>query len=211
MGPHNMLWALPIRYPSYPGGCQMPTLKLTQAAVNNRKPPMRGRKEVWDSPLPGFGLRNSATGRKTWQAFYRVGGKPVREKLGTLAQIPNVAGARELARQSMTKARSGANPVEDRRRRRKKSGVRRRLKRLAETTLWPRRSIAISPSARATRAGAQCVPNTSPRPLGPSREMSNSRLSENGRSTRSPAMTSNSSSGASPRVRRRRQTTPWRT
>ena len=45
-------------------------------------------------------------------ASYRVNGKPVREKLGTLAQIPNVADARELARQSMTKARSGANPVE---------------------------------------------------------------------------------------------------
>jgi integrase len=39
----------------------------------------------------------------------------VREKLGTLAQIPNVADARELARQSMTKARAGKNPVEDRR------------------------------------------------------------------------------------------------
>jgi integrase len=40
----------------------------------------------------------------------------VREKLGTLVQIPNVADARELARQSMTKARTGENPVEDRRR-----------------------------------------------------------------------------------------------
>jgi integrase len=93
----------------------MPILKLTQAAVNNRKPPVSGREDVWDSQLPGFGLRNSASGLKTWQAFYRVDGKPVREKLGTLAQIPNVADARELARQSMTKARSGANPVEDRR------------------------------------------------------------------------------------------------
>jgi integrase len=44
----------------------------------------------------------------------------VREKLGTLAQIPNVADARELARQSMTKARTGANPVEDRRRKEEK-------------------------------------------------------------------------------------------
>jgi integrase len=94
----------------------MPTLKLTQAAVTNLKPPARGRIEVWDSQLPGFGLRISDTGRKTWQAFYRVDGKMVREKLGTLAQIQNVADARELARQSMTKARTGAHPVEDRRR-----------------------------------------------------------------------------------------------
>src|SRR5437868_13292048 len=101
----------------YPRDRQMPTLNLTQAAVNNLKPPARGRIEVWDSQLPGFGLRISDTGRKTWQAFYRVDGKVVREKLGTLAQIQNVADAREMARQSMTKARTGANPVEDRRKR----------------------------------------------------------------------------------------------
>jgi integrase len=94
----------------------MPNLRLTQAAANNLKPPGSGRLEVWDSQLPGFGLRISASGLKTWQAFYRVDGKMVREKLGTLAQIPNVGTARELARQSMTKARSGVHPVEDRRR-----------------------------------------------------------------------------------------------
>ena len=95
----------------------MPNLKLTQAAVERLKPPPSGRIEAWDSQLPGFGLRIAASGLKTWQAFYRVNGKTVREKLGTLAQIPNVADARELARQSMAKAQAGAHPVEDRRRR----------------------------------------------------------------------------------------------
>jgi integrase len=94
----------------------MPNLRLTQAAVERLKPPASGRIEAWDSQLPGFGLRISASGLKTWQAFYRVGGKMVREKLGTLAQIPNVGAARELARQSMTKARAGSHPVEERRR-----------------------------------------------------------------------------------------------
>jgi integrase len=94
----------------------MPNLKLTQAAVERLKPPPSGRIEVWDSQLPGFGLRISASGLKTWQAFYRTNGKPIREKLGTVAQIPNVADARELARQSMAKARTGAHPVEYRRR-----------------------------------------------------------------------------------------------
>jgi len=95
----------------------MPSLKLTQAAVERLKPAPSGRIEVWDAQLPGFGLRIAPGGLKTWQAFYRVNGKMVREKLGTLAQIPNVADARALARQSMTKARAGAHPVEDRRRR----------------------------------------------------------------------------------------------
>jgi integrase len=94
----------------------MPNLKLTQAAVERLKPPSSGRIEAWDSQLPGFGLRISASGSRTWQAFYRVKGKMVREKLGTLAQIPNVGTARQLARQSMTKARAGSHPVEDRRR-----------------------------------------------------------------------------------------------
>jgi integrase len=95
---------------------QMPNLKFTQAAVERLKPPASGRIEAWDSQLPGFGLRIAASGLKTWQACYRVEGRMVREKLGTLAQIPSVAEARDLARQSMTKARTGAHPVEERRR-----------------------------------------------------------------------------------------------
>jgi hypothetical protein len=99
----------------------MPTLKLTQAAVERLKPPASGRIEYWDSHLPGFGLRISAPrpgskeGRRTWQAFYRVNGKMVRETLGSLAVIPDVAKARHLARESMARARSGVHPVEERR------------------------------------------------------------------------------------------------
>jgi integrase len=100
----------------------MSRIKLTQAAVERLKPPTSGRVEYWDSQLPGFGLRvaaprpRSKDGRKTWQAFYRVNGKMVRETLGTLAVIPDVAKARQLARESMAQARTGAHPVEERRR-----------------------------------------------------------------------------------------------
>jgi integrase len=93
----------------------MPNLKLTQAAVERLKPPATGRIEVWDSQLPGFGLRISASGHKTWQVLYRVKGQAIREKIATTAQIPNVGKARELARESMLRARSGAHPVEERR------------------------------------------------------------------------------------------------
>jgi hypothetical protein len=48
----------------------MPTKKLTQAAVEKLKPPEQGREEHWDSQLPGFGLRVSGSGRKTWIALY---------------------------------------------------------------------------------------------------------------------------------------------
>jgi integrase len=99
----------------------MPKLKLTQAAVERLKPPPSGRIEYWDATLPGFGVRLSAPrpgsidGRRTWQVMYRVNGKLSRETLGTVASIPNVGDARELARHSMTKARAGTNPVEEKR------------------------------------------------------------------------------------------------
>src|SRR5262249_39679082 len=104
----------------------MPNLKFTQAAVNRLRPPASGRVEHWDTQLPGFGMRLYAprpgkgeeTARRTWQTLYRVKvngkSKLVRETLGTLAQIPNVADARQRARESMTKARSGEHPVKDR-------------------------------------------------------------------------------------------------
>ena len=47
----------------------MPTLKLTQAAVERLKPPASGRIEVWDSQLPGFGLRISETGSEDVAGF----------------------------------------------------------------------------------------------------------------------------------------------
>jgi integrase len=93
----------------------LPTIKLTQPAVEKLKPPVSGRIEYWDSQLPGFGLRISESGRKTWVAMYRVGGKLIRETIGTVAIIDNVADARDRARQSMQKAQAGISPIAERR------------------------------------------------------------------------------------------------
>jgi integrase len=93
----------------------MPTIRLTQRAVETLKPSAAGRIEYWDSHLPGFGLRVAHSGRKTWVAMYRVDGKLIRETFGTLALIPNVAEARDRARESLQKARVGKNPVAERR------------------------------------------------------------------------------------------------
>lgn len=96
-------------------------IKFSQAAADNLKPPPTGRMIVWDTVLPGFGLRvaaprpGSREGRKTWIAMYRVDGKAVMETIGTLAQIPKVDKARDLARASIMKAKGGAHPVGERR------------------------------------------------------------------------------------------------
>jgi len=90
-------------------------VKLTQVAVDRLRPPESGRIEYFDTQLPAFGLRISATGRKSWIVMYRVGGKLVRETLGTVTRIPKVDKARELARESMRQAEAGVHPVEARR------------------------------------------------------------------------------------------------
>ena len=93
----------------------MPTIALTQRAVDVLKAPASGRLEYFDRVLPGFGLRIAASGRKTWFVMYRVGGKKVRETLGTLPLIPKVEKARDLARDSLQQAQAGLHPVEQRR------------------------------------------------------------------------------------------------
>jgi integrase len=107
----------------------MPTIKLTQLSVHRLKPPAEGRIEYWDSQLPGFGLRISAPNRKgearkSWQVIYRIGGKQIRETLGTSAQFPNVAAARQRARQSLQQVSSGIHPVEAKRRQQRETAAR---------------------------------------------------------------------------------------
>src|SRR6516165_9383987 len=94
----------------------MPRIKLTQLACERLKSPTDVQNiTYWDLQLPGFGLRVSARGRKTWIAMYRVNRKEIIETLGTMAVMPNVAQARDAARASMVKARAGINPVAERR------------------------------------------------------------------------------------------------
>src|SRR6266702_4187303 len=83
----------------------MPSIRLTQIAVEKLSAPAAGRAYYWDRHLPGFGLRIAANGAKSWIASYRlVDGRKVMETIGTLARLPDVADARQAARDSMTKA-----------------------------------------------------------------------------------------------------------
>jgi integrase len=90
----------------------MPQRSLTQLAVERLNPPKQGRVEYWDTRLPGFGLRISASGQKTWVAMYRVKGarQQIRETLGNLHEIPNVGDARARALVSLEQARAGIDP-----------------------------------------------------------------------------------------------------
>jgi integrase len=89
-------------------------VKLTQLICERTRPPEQGATTIWDANLPGFGLRISAKGRRSWVAMYRVDGVLVMETIGTMSLIPSLADARTRARESMEKARRGIHPVHER-------------------------------------------------------------------------------------------------
>src|SRR5262249_5806841 len=90
-------------------------ISLTQLAAER----LRAPGIHWDKNLPGFGLRVSPKGRKTFFVQYRFRQadgslKERQETLGTLDYL-SVAEARNRARASKAKAASGIDPVNEKR------------------------------------------------------------------------------------------------
>ena len=70
---------------------------LTAKLIENLQSRNDRRYEVRDLLLPGFGVRVSVNGKKTWFAVGRVGGRQVRHTIGTYPTI-TLGEAREAAR-----------------------------------------------------------------------------------------------------------------
>jgi hypothetical protein len=90
----------------------MPTMKLTQLAVDRIGSPTTGRIEYFDTVLPAFALRVAASGHKSWVVFYRIHGRLRRYTIGPLAQHPKVDEARARARDILHEAERGIDPAE---------------------------------------------------------------------------------------------------
>src|SRR5215471_16133948 len=93
----------------------MPHISLTQLGAER----LRAADIYWDKNLPGFGLRVSPKGRKTFFVQYRFRPadgslKERQETLGTLDYL-SAAEARNRARASKAKAASGIDPVGEKR------------------------------------------------------------------------------------------------
>lgn len=86
-------------------------VKLTTSSVDALLPPESGQAFVWDSEMPGFGVRLSSGGRKAFIFQFRVGGKERRMTLGAYGRI-TVEQARKLARVRGGEVASGIDPVE---------------------------------------------------------------------------------------------------
>ena len=90
----------------------MPSSALTDIKISSSAGPC----ELWDTRLPGFGVRvgtpsaRTPKGKKTWQIMYRLAGrKKHRYKLGTYPTI-KLAEAREEARRLLAQVQRGIDP-----------------------------------------------------------------------------------------------------
>lgn len=88
----------------------MPIVNFTARGIAGIKPPAKGRIEYWDSGIPGFGMRVSATGVKTWITMYRHNGRKRRHTLGVYPAM-TLADANEKARHSLNMAANGNDPA----------------------------------------------------------------------------------------------------
>jgi integrase len=88
----------------------MPSIKLTALTVANAKPPVRGRVEYWDAALPGFGLRVTDKGAKSWTVLFRARGQLRRMTLGKYPTLP-LAAARDKAREVLREVEKGNDPA----------------------------------------------------------------------------------------------------
>jgi hypothetical protein len=72
---------------------------LTDVSVRSLKPPLKGQKVYFDSALPGFGIRVSYAGAKSWIVV--VGAQ---RRYITLARYPDVTlkEARAAAKQALS-------------------------------------------------------------------------------------------------------------
>jgi len=91
----------------------MPTRKLTEFTLAHAKAPAAGRIELWDALLPGFGLRITDKGNKSWILMYRLGGRTAPKRRLTLGTYPGVslAEARDLARAALALVERGTDPA----------------------------------------------------------------------------------------------------
>lgn len=87
-------------------------VKLTAKYVENASSGEKRRKEFWDASLPGFGLRVTEHGKKSWVLMYRVRNRQRRMTIGSYPAF-SLAEAREEARAALRIIETGIDPAEE--------------------------------------------------------------------------------------------------
>jgi integrase len=89
--------------------------KFTDRGIPNSVIDGQSQTDYWDKSLPGFGLRVSAGGTRTWMVMYRYNGTKRRMKLGNYP-AKGLADARNDAKAALKKAEDGQDPAAEKRR-----------------------------------------------------------------------------------------------
>lgn len=84
--------------------------KLTDAFVKTVPAPDKGRLEVRDAEIPGFALRVTENGSKSWVLIYHLSGRKARLTLGSYPEM-TLADARKRARQHRSEVERGEDPA----------------------------------------------------------------------------------------------------
>jgi integrase len=85
---------------------------ITDLTLRKLSAPENKRLELWDARIPGFGVRVSPSGSKSFVLVYRHRGRPRRLTLGKYP-IVSLAEARERALNALSEARRGLDPQQD--------------------------------------------------------------------------------------------------
>jgi integrase len=88
----------------------MPKRALSDLTVKRVKPPAKGQVDIFDAGYPGFALRVSYGGGKSWVYFYRIGGRLRRRSLGTYPAV-TLQEARQLWRDAKHEVSLGRDPA----------------------------------------------------------------------------------------------------
>ena len=103
----------------------MPTTTLTDKLCERVRPPQTGRIELFDRSLPGFCLRVSEKGRKSFCLLYRVNGIKRRLTIGPYTGTGSLKHARDRARKALMAAAEGRDPATEKAEARRKRRYRR--------------------------------------------------------------------------------------
>ncbi len=87
-----------------------PRKTLTHLRVKRLEPPKVGQVDHFDAALPGFALRVTTKGHKSWVLFYRIGGRQRRYTIGSYPAF-ELAEAREEAREAIRQVAKGIDPA----------------------------------------------------------------------------------------------------
>jgi len=83
---------------------------LTDITLRTAPIPARGQLEIWDVAVPGFGIRISAKGRKSFVLVYRAQGRARRLTIGRYPSV-TLAEARARAHTALGQVAAGGDPA----------------------------------------------------------------------------------------------------